>query len=55
MPTAFGKLALSQPDGQRQEFELARASVLIGRSLTNDIVLQDARVSRTHARLDCWA
>ena len=52
---AFAKLALDRPDGQRQEFELARASVLIGRSLTNDIVLQDARVSRTHARLDCSA
>ena len=53
MAAVFGTLALDQSDGQRQEFELARTSVLIGRALTNDIVLPDARVSRAHARLDC--
>lgn len=53
MAAAVRKLILAQPDGKRQEFELARSSVLIGRALTNDVVLQDARVSRAHARLDC--
>jgi pSer/pThr/pTyr-binding forkhead associated (FHA) protein/pimeloyl-ACP methyl ester carboxylesterase len=51
----MAKLTLEQRDGARQEFELARRSVLIGRALTNDVVLQDARVSRAHARLDCDA
>jgi pSer/pThr/pTyr-binding forkhead associated (FHA) protein/pimeloyl-ACP methyl ester carboxylesterase len=53
MAAPIGKLTLEQADGKRQEFELARSSVLIGRALTNDIILQDARVSRAHARLDC--
>jgi pSer/pThr/pTyr-binding forkhead associated (FHA) protein/pimeloyl-ACP methyl ester carboxylesterase len=53
MAAAVAQVSLELPGGQRQEFDLARAGVLIGRALTNDIVLQDARVSRTHARLDC--
>jgi len=53
MTSPLAHLRLQLPDGQPQDFELARASVLIGRALTNDVVLADAHASRTHARLDC--
>ncbi len=50
---SFGKLILTLPDGQEQEFELGKETVTLGRAMTNDIVLPDVRVSRQHARLDC--
>lgn len=49
----FGKLVLALPGGQEQEFALAKASVTLGRATHSDIVLSDAKVSRTHARLEC--
>lgn len=52
MDNRFGKLTLLNPNGPEQEFELAKPSVSLGRSTTNDITLDDARVSRSHARLD---
>ncbi len=53
MAESFGKLVLTLLDGQRQEFDLSRPSVLLGRATTSDVVLPDSRASRTHARLDC--
>jgi pSer/pThr/pTyr-binding forkhead associated (FHA) protein len=53
MEASFGKLLLIQPNAPDQEFELGKSSIHIGRSLTNDIVLDDGRVSREHARLEC--
>ena len=38
MPESFGKLVLTLPDGQHQEFDLARPSVLLGRATTSDVV-----------------
>lgn len=55
MDTKYGKLILLNPHGPEQEFELAKPSVSIGRATTNDITLDDVRVSRSHARLDCGA
>jgi pSer/pThr/pTyr-binding forkhead associated (FHA) protein len=49
----FGKVVLSHPDGHEQEFVLGKATVILGRGATSDIILSDARVSRAHARLDC--
>ena len=49
----FGKLVLTLADEQEQEFELAKASLTIGRSTASDINLIDGRVSRSHARIDC--
>lgn len=49
----FGKLVLTLPGGQKQEFALAKAGVTLGRATNNDIVLSDAKVSRAHARLEC--
>ncbi len=51
MESSYGKLVLLRPDGPDQEFELAKADVSIGRALTNDLTLDDERVSRYHARI----
>ena len=47
-----GKLVLVNPDGPEQEYELSKSSITIGRAQTNDIVLNDSRASRNHARLE---
>ena len=47
------KVTLIQQAGPEQEFELSKASIVIGRAMTSDIVLSDARLSRSHARLEC--
>ncbi|MEW5718713.1 MAG: FHA domain-containing protein [Chloroflexota bacterium] len=52
---SFGKLVLMLPDGRAQEFELAKPSITLGRAATSDILLADAKTSRTHARVDCSA
>ncbi|HBY94736.1 MAG TPA: hypothetical protein DEP84_12385 [Chloroflexi bacterium] len=51
----FGKLVLTRPAEQEQEFALAKASVALGRAAINDIVLNDSKVSRAHARIECGA
>jgi pSer/pThr/pTyr-binding forkhead associated (FHA) protein len=53
MENTFGKLSLTLPEGLEQEFELGKPVITIGRAMTNDIVLGDARVSRNHARIEC--
>ena len=49
----YGKLILTQQDGPEQEYELGKTSITLGRAMTNDIILSDARASRSHARLEC--
>jgi pSer/pThr/pTyr-binding forkhead associated (FHA) protein len=51
MTNPLGKLVLKNPIGPDHEFELAKTSISIGRAETNDIMLNDGRVSRTHARI----
>jgi len=53
MDASYGKIILLNPNGPSQEFLLAKSQVSIGRTTTNDIVLNDVRVSRNHARLEC--
>lgn len=53
MQESYGKLIMGQPGLPEREFELAKASVTLGRATTNDIILDDVRVSRGHARLEC--
>jgi len=53
MENTFGKLILVNPGGPEQEYELSKSSVSIGRGAANDIILNDGRVSRSHARLEC--
>lgn len=55
MNTRYGKLILLNPDGPEQEFELAKSNISLGRGITNDISLDDLKVSRSHARLECGA
>ena len=50
---SYGKLILIHQDDPEQEFELGKSSISLGRAMTNDIILSDSRVSRSHARLDC--
>jgi len=52
MDNYYGKLVLMNPDGPEQEYELSKTSVTLGRSMTNDIILDDNRISRSHARLE---
>jgi len=53
MTSSYGKLILGLPEGGEQEYELNATSVTIGRAMTNDVVLGDGRVSRSHARIEC--
>jgi len=46
------RFVLNLPGGIKQHFTLSKASIVIGRSAANDIVLPDALVSRRHARLE---
>lgn len=49
----YGKLILLNLNGPIQEYTLAKSSVSLGRMTTSDVVLNDVRVSRDHARLEC--
>lgn len=53
MDVRYGKLVLINPNGPCQEYILEKSNVTMGRMITNDIVLNDVRVSRNHAKLEC--
>jgi pSer/pThr/pTyr-binding forkhead associated (FHA) protein len=53
MDSRYGKLILLNPNGPEQEFELAKTSISLGRANTNDIIINDVRISRSHTRLEC--
>ena len=53
MNACYGKLVLINPNGPSQEYVLAKSNISMGRTITNDIVINDVRVSRNHARLEC--
>lgn len=52
MDASFGYLKLKLPSAGEQEFEISKAEITVGRGQTNDIVLQDTKVSRAHARFE---
>jgi pSer/pThr/pTyr-binding forkhead associated (FHA) protein len=52
MEPSLGKLIVIQPGGPEKEYGLSKMSVSLGRAMTNDIILNDARTSRSHARLE---
>jgi hypothetical protein len=52
MEPSLGKLIVIQPGGPMREYELSKMSVSLGRAMTNDIILSNARTSRSHARLE---
>lgn len=49
----FGKLIVATTGDGEQEFSLQKSAVEIGRATQNDIVLNDDKVSRTHALIEC--
>jgi hypothetical protein len=53
MENNYGKLILLSDGGPEQEYELGKARVTLGRANTNDIILSDDRMSRSHALLEC--
>jgi pSer/pThr/pTyr-binding forkhead associated (FHA) protein len=55
IPGHYGRLVLLLPGSRRQEFALSKARIRIGRATTNDVVVQDSRVSRNHALIECGA
>lgn len=52
MEPTFGYLKLQLPGNNEQAFEVSKPEITVGRGQTNDIVLQDSRVSRSHARFE---
>ena len=49
----FGKLIVTTSGDGEQEFSLQKSAVEIGRATQNDIVINDEKVSRTHALIEC--
>ena len=52
MHASLGYLKLKLPGGGEQEFEISKSEITVGRGQTNDIVIQDAKMSRAHARFE---
>lgn len=52
METSFGFLKLKLASGGEQEFEISKPEITIGRAQTNDIILEDSKVSRNHAQFE---
>jgi pSer/pThr/pTyr-binding forkhead associated (FHA) protein len=52
MHASLGYLKLKLPGGGEQEFEVSKSEISVGRGQTNDIVIQDAKMSRAHARFE---
>lgn len=52
MHASLGYLKLKLPGGGEQEFEISKPEITVGRGQTNDIVIQDLKMSRTHARFE---
>ncbi len=50
--SSTAKLILKLPEEEDQAYELGKSSVSLGRGSANDIVLEDEKISRAHARLD---
>jgi len=48
----FGYLKIKLPDGGKLEFEVSKPEITIGRGESNDIIIQDERISRSHARFE---
>lgn len=45
----MARLIISSPDGKRGIYEIAKPVITIGRGVSNDLVLNDASISRLHA------
>ena len=47
----YGTLHLRLADGQQQSHNISQSSILIGRGLANDLLINDPTVAPAHARL----
>lgn len=47
----YGTLHLRLPNGQQQSHPISQSSILIGRGLANDLLLNESSVAPSHARL----
>lgn len=52
MESSYGFLKLKLATGGEQEYEISKSEITIGRGQTNDIVIQDTKASRMHARFE---
>ncbi|MCC7365531.1 MAG: FHA domain-containing protein [Dehalococcoidia bacterium] len=48
----FARVYIKRTGAQAEEYELSAASVTIGRAATNDIIVDDPKISRVHARFE---
>ncbi len=55
MHGSLGYLKLKLPGGIGQDFEVSKSEITVGRGQTNDIVIQDVKLSRAHARFEFTA
>ena len=57
MAESTGRIIVTAPTGEERSYTLSGDRVAIGRDAGNDIVVQEARVSRHHATLfsGCWS
>jgi serine/threonine-protein kinase len=51
----FGYLNLKLPDGVEQEIRVSKPEITVGRGPTNDIVIEDSKISRSHARFEFFS
>jgi pSer/pThr/pTyr-binding forkhead associated (FHA) protein len=49
---SLATLLVTSPDGQTQRIRVSKPQITLGRSTLNDVVIRDAKASRSHARLD---
>ncbi len=47
----WARLIIRVPQGGQQPFQLEKPQINIGRQLRNDIIVEDKRVSRDHAKI----
>jgi serine/threonine-protein kinase len=50
--TKFGYLNIKLPDDGEMEYDVSKPEITVGRGENNDVVIDDERVSRSHARLE---
>jgi hypothetical protein len=47
----WARLVISLPQGGQQSYQIEKPEIAIGRQLRNDIIVEDKRVSRDHAKI----
>ena len=50
-PMPWARLIIRVPQGGQQPYQIEKPQINIGRQLRNDIIVEDKRVSRDHAKI----